>query len=358
VLGYFVITTLYFGYNDINSEKGVFRFYWSGLRGLSKYSQFGFEFKKNEIVNTKFNGVDGPYVLGGTFYFVDKDNVFHRQKMRADATIDVQTSSVDLPKFTVKLKDSIGLEKDVYDMHQKLIDISDIEGNFNALDSFLFGNNVIDSSGHWIFGNGHLVLNGDFVDRANQVSQVLWLIYSLESEAVAAGGKVHFIMGSHEVMNLYGDVSYNDYKYMTVAKKTSGQNDWYKALIYLYSEQSELGRWLRSKNIVEKIGAVVFVHGGLNTYHLEGKYSIHELNTIARKYYGRVLTEQSIKADRDRQVLSSINSPFWDRRLNFDWKYKMLYKLNGISASATTQDELERILKFYNGSAIVIGHSV
>ena len=60
----------------------------------------------------------------------------------------------------------------------------------------------------------------------------------------------------------YGDVSYNDFKYMTVAKKVSGQNDWDKGLMYLYSDQSELGRWLRSKNIVEKIGSAIFVHGG------------------------------------------------------------------------------------------------
>lgn len=49
VLGYFLITTLYFGYDDIDSEKGVFRFYWSGLRGLSKDSQFGFG-KPNQVI--------------------------------------------------------------------------------------------------------------------------------------------------------------------------------------------------------------------------------------------------------------------------------------------------------------------
>ena len=48
--------------------------------------------------------------------------------------------------------------------------------------------------------------------------------------------------------------------------------------------------------------------GGLNTYHMEGKYSIKELN--------------------------------------------------GISASATTQKQLETILKFYEASTIIIGHSV
>ena len=358
LIGYFVITTLYFGYDDIDSEKGVFKFYWSGLRGLSKDSQFGFGFKKNEIVETKFNGVDGPYVLGDSCFFVDSNNVFHRQKVRPDSMIEVQTSCANLPKFMVRLKDSIKLEKDLYEMPEKLIAISDIEGNFNALYSFLYANKVIDSSGGWIYGNGHLVLNGDFMDRGKQVSQVLWLIYSLENEALLAGGKVHFIIGNHEVMNLYGDVSYNDFKYMTVAKKVSGQNDWDKGLMYLYSDQSELGRWLRSKNIVEKIGSAIFVHGGLNTYHMEGKYSIKELNAIARKYYGRVLTEQSVEADRDRQVLNSINSPYWDRRLNFDWQYKIFYKLNGISASATTQKQLETILKFYEASTIIIGHSV
>ena len=61
--------------------------------------------------------------------------------------------------------------------------VSDIEGEFKAFRQLLQGNNIIDENFNWTFGNGHLVLTGDFVDRGTLVTEVLWLIYSLEEKA-------------------------------------------------------------------------------------------------------------------------------------------------------------------------------
>jgi len=92
--------------------------------------------------------------------------------------------------------------------------------------------------------------------------------------------------------------------------------------------------------------------------HVSGKYSINELNTISRKYFGIYPTEESVQDKRDRLLISSIDSPFWDRRLNFDVKYKVMFKINGVDASATTEKELATILGFYNAKKIIIGHSI
>lgn len=354
---YFILTTLYFGYDDIDSEKGIYKFYWSGLRGAWE-DDGAFGFKIDKPVETKLNGVDGPYVFSDSLFYVDKNDVFHSKEVDSNRTITVETSCELLPKFLVSLKDSIFIEEEQYETPTKLIAISDIEGNFTGFYSLLLANKVIDKNANWIFGNGHLVLNGDFFDRGREVLQVLWLIYSLESQAISHEGKVHYILGNHEIMNLYGDVSYNDFKYLEIAKRISKQNDWDKGLRYLYSEKSELGKWLRSKNIVEKIGDNIFVHGGLNTFHSRGKYTINELNNISRKYYGIVPKEENVKSDRDRPILSSIDAPYWDRRLNFDLQYKILFKLNGIDAKETTQSELDSILSFYKAEKIIIGHCV
>lgn len=355
-VSYFILTTLYFGYDDIDNKKGIYKFYWSGLRGLWEDRPFGF--KTNKIVEIKLNGVDGPYVFGDSSFFVDEHNVFHQQRIDRNKKITVRTSCEQLPKFTVSLKDSFHIEENQYEMPNKLIAISDIEGNFTGFYSFLLANEVIDKNANWVFGNGHLVLNGDFFDRGSQVTQVLWLIYSLESQAAQQGGKVHYVLGNHEIMNLYGDVSHNDFKYIEVSKRVSKQNDWDKGMRYLYSEKSELGKWLRSKNIIEKIGNNIFVHGGLNVYHLRGKYTISELNNITRKYTGIAPTEENLKVSRDRPILSTVNSPYWDRRLNLEWKNKIMFKLNGIDAKATTQSELDSILNFYHSSRIIVGHCV
>ncbi len=354
---YFIISTLYFGYDDIDSEKGIYKFYWSGIRGLWEENR-DFGFKIDKEVKFNLNGVDGPYLINDTLFYVNRNNQLFKKSLNGKRNVVVETNSNVLPKFTVELKDSVALEKSIYKMPKKLIAISDIEGNFIGFYSFLLANKIIDRNGKWIFGDGHLVINGDFFDRGDQVSQVLWLIYSLEQQAEHQGGKVHFILGNHEIMNLYGDVSYNDFKYIEVAKRISKLDNWQMGLRYIYSEKSELGKWLRSKNVIEKIGNNIFVHGGLNIYHVNGKYSVEEMNKIARRYYGVYPKENSIKAKRDRIMISSIDSPFWDRRLNFDWKYKIMFKLNGIHEEATTQEELNKILEFYKAKKIIIGHSI
>lgn len=357
LVSYFVITTLYFGYSDIDPKKGVHKFYWSGLNAIWKKNK-SFGFKTNEIVETKLNGVDGPYIIKDSIFYVTEENMPVALRLDSTDSITVKTSCKELPQFTVKLKDTISVENDMYEMPEKLIAISDIEGNFAGFFSFLLANKVIDNKGNWIFGDGHLVLNGDFVDRGDQVTQVLWLIYSLEAQAESQGGKVHFILGNHEIMNLYGDASYNDFKYLEIARLISRQNDWDIGLRHLFSEYAELGKWLRSKNIVEKIGNAIFVHGGLNTFHVKGKYAISEMNTISRSYLGVLPIKDSIRNERDKPIISSTHSPYWDRTLNLDWKYQIMYKINGIKAEEPDLTTLDDILEFYKSSKIIIGHSV
>ncbi|HKX87000.1 MAG TPA: metallophosphoesterase [Flavobacterium sp.] len=355
-LSYFVITTLIFGHSDVDSEKGIYNFYWSGLNGLWREDK-SFGFKMDEPVTTLLDGADGPYVFGNNVYNITENNQLQQQNLNSNKTITVKTTCAALPSFTVALKANHSVENYQYAMPSKLVAISDIEGNFNGFYSFLLANKVMDKKANWIFGNGHLVLNGDFFDRGEQVPQVLWLIYHLENQAEKQGGKVHYIIGNHEVMNMYGNASYNAFKYMEAAKLISKQPHWNVAIKHLYSDQSELGKWMRSKNIIEKIGGTVFVHGGLNKLHLDGHYSIKELNTIARKYFGTEPTE-AIQDKRALPVLSSTNSPYWDRRLNYNWKIKLMYMFNAVAVEETTQEDLDSIIDYYQASRIVIGHSI
>jgi len=115
-------------------------------------------------------------------------------------------------------------------------------------------------------------------------------------------------------------------------------------LRHLYNRDAELGRWLRTKNVVENIGGIIFVHGGLNEFHLKGNYTINELNSIAKKYYGIVPIIENLKSERDRIVISGINSPFWDRRLNLDLQHHAALKMSGAAVKETTQEQLDSIL--------------
>ncbi|MFN4081788.1 MAG: hypothetical protein ACK4NS_12895, partial [Saprospiraceae bacterium] len=54
----------------------------------------------------------------------------------------------------------------------------------------------------------------------------------------------------------------------------------------LYGPDTELGRWLRSKHAVVRIGEYVFCHGGISPELAESGVSFDEINNIARLYLG------------------------------------------------------------------------
>lgn len=85
------------------------------------------------------------------------------------------------------------------------------------------------------------MLVGDFFDRGLNITECLWLIYKLEKEAEKQGGKVHFILGNHEMMNLKSELRYVRDKYHENADTLKlDYKKW-------YANNTELGRWLRTK---------------------------------------------------------------------------------------------------------------
>ncbi|MCR5889201.1 metallophosphoesterase [Hymenobacter sp. J193] len=356
--GYGVITTLVYGQDRTNEETGVYDFSWSGLDALFNEEEFGFF--TNKPVATPLQGLDGPYLMDSTRFDVDENSQLTRQTFTVGQPVRVRVPNADGDSFTFMVRPAHPQPPHAYPLPARLLAISDIEGNFNALAGFLQRNGVVDKQFNWIFGAGHLVLNGDFMDRGNEVTQVLWLLYKLEGQADQAGGKVHFILGNHEVMNLYGDVSHAQRKYIGAAQRISGQQRWDKAGQALYSTRSEMGRWLRSKNVIEKIGPYLFVHAGLKPRLLTDSLTIPELNRIARKYYGLRMAKQ-LSGSREGTVLSHYDGPYWDRSLSLNLLYKAVFFFNdplNASYHSTTQAELEQILRFYRASRVVVGHSV
>ena len=136
---------------------------------------------RRDIKETQY---DGPYVLYKKkemyvkYIFEDsglkvvRTNNFMLSE-KAGLTLKVLTDEPD-KTFSVQLKDKLVIEKSDYEKPDKLVAISDIEGNFSAFRELLQQCGVIDSSYNWTFGNGHLVLLGDFFDRGDKVTEVLW----------------------------------------------------------------------------------------------------------------------------------------------------------------------------------------
>lgn len=299
-----------------------------------------------DMKRTQEKQYDGPYVL------YRNDKVFVKYVFEDSGTKRVQIDSMpasekaglsltvatDEPdkKFTVQLKKELNNEKNEFSKVNKLFVLSDIEGNFGAFRKLLQANKVVDENYNWTFGDGHLVLTGDFFDRGNQQTEVLWLIYSLEEKAKDAGGHVHFILGNHEIMNMNGDLRYLHGKYL----ENSGLiNEDY---LVLYGEQSELGRWLRTKNIVEKIGNILFAHGGISAEVNSLDIPVSKINKLSRPYYQDTTYKFN---DENLDVLYSDWGPFW---------YRGYY---GGSSKATSQ-QIDSTLSIYKVKHIATGHTV
>jgi hypothetical protein len=301
-------------------------------------------YKKNMTATSPY---DGPYVLykndqvfiknvfdDGGIKSVTIDSVNISQKAALSLTL-----ATDEPgkTFSVQLKSQLQNEKSEFKKADKQVVISDIEGNFGAFRKLLQNAGVIDINYNWIFGNGHLVLTGDFFDRGDRVTEVLWLIYSLEDKAKAAGGYVHFVLGNHEIMNMSGDLRYLHPKYV---QNTALLNEDY--IGSLYGENSELGRWLRTKNIVEKVGNILFTHGGISAEMNSIDITLNKINELARPYYPDSIYNYS---NPITELIFSDWGPFW---------YRGYYQGKTIASAAQIDSTLEK----FNVKRIATGHTV
>lgn len=292
--------------------------------------------------DTSKAGIDGPYVFYMSKALMiksikEENGIPTAVYERYEENQELKSYITDKDFFSFRLKKKMKEEPSVYPMPKKLIAISDIEGNFNQFKEFLINNKVMDKNYKWTFGKGHLVTVGDFFDRGLFVTQTLWLIYSLEEQAEKAGGKVHFVLGNHDLMNLSYDYRYRRKKYFENAELISMFPE------DLYAHNTELGKWLNTKNIVEKIGDYIFVHAGISKEVSDLNLSVEELNEHARKYYFNNKEGQKGKDTIANVIYMYGKSPMWYR---------------GYGKETTKKEDLEEILKKLNAKKFVIGHTL
>lgn len=240
------------------------------------------------VVNAqeKNTSTDGPYVFyqGDKVYVksIVEGNVVTDSfpaKEKTEHPLTVQVAGHPEWQFNVVLRDSIVPRACIYPASDKIIFVSDIEGEFEAFRSLMIGNKVMDNQGNWIFGSNRLVVAGDLFDRGKQVPQYIWLLYKLEYEARLSGGDVHVVLGNHDIMNMKGDLRYVQPVYFKNAELLQ------QSYNSLYDANTELGRWLRSKNLMEKIGDFLVLHGGISPEVVEKKYNLERISKSCRPFY-------------------------------------------------------------------------
>ena len=155
---------------------------------------------------------------------------------------------------------------------QRVVAIGDVHGAYPEFVQVLKGTGLVDANLHWIGGRTHLVQNGDVFSRGDQALKVIELLMRLQTEAAAAGGAVHPLLGNHEVMSLTGDLRYvSAGEFATYATpdgsprdRAIGAREGYLERMQALAPEGRIGRWLLQRPVMITINDDLFVHGGLS----------------------------------------------------------------------------------------------
>lgn len=282
------------------------------------------------------DGDDGPYVRwakGQATAQRARNGALHMEPLKAPARLDLPgLAAAPLaldPKPPAPAEDTLPLPA-------KVLAISDIHGRRGAMVAFLQAQGVIDARLRWTFGTGHLVIVGDVLDRGDEATECLWVLRALEPAARAQGGRVHLLLGNHEAMVLQGDLRYLHPKYPKLCAEV-----FHAPMTELYGPDTELGRWLRSRPTVLRLGSFLFLHGGLDPSRHPGTLDLKALNAAVRAGL-----EQDFRATKDQPAFDR-RGPLWYRGL-----------LPGVQPDAeATTEAVAALLTRNQLKALIVGHT-
>jgi hypothetical protein len=266
------------------------------------------------------NFSDGPYV------FISNNKLIEKKILNGKVTSKVLEPTLYDTIFTS--------QKSIYKNVENIAALSDIHGQYDLAVEILKNNGIINSNLDWNFGKGHLVIVGDVFDRGPKINEMLWLLYKLEIQAKEKGGRLHFLLGNHEYMVLHKDLRYVHDRYKIATKLLGLEYD------ELYSNQTIIGRWLRSKSTIIKINNSIFVHGGVSEEFIaENGIDLSKTNQIMRSSIER--SKQEMKSTDFYKTYYGKKSLIWYRGYFYD---------------NLVDTDISKILTQVNSEHIVVGH--
>lgn len=303
-------------------------------------------FSKKDTISDA-NWIDGPHIEWLSNQTVNV--VYYEYSSKRDKLLK-KSRYIEIPNDEKLIQGKFG-DRNVYFVEKnhkpplyeysgvdELIVIGDVHGEYDSLISLLKKSGIIDEHLDWKFGAGHLVFLGDIFDKGPKVTESLWFIKNLSYQADKAGGKLHIILGNHELMNLSNIYFYNTDKY---ERLSSGYPEEFKTL---FSRNEELGLWIRSWNAILKIDDKLFVHGGISPQFKEAGMDEEEINTITRDFLNNeVQSEDTVKL----KFLLSTLGPFMYRG----------YIMKEEDYELITEAEFEDILNEFDVNRIIFGHT-
>lgn len=335
-----LLASVVFGGLRLKDTQGNVAFGWDGQRG------------RFQILEKPDLALDGPHVFRTAAGFEVVDTVavgagWRLRTLRLPAeplpVLDIRVDNAARTVFEVRLRPTTPPASAVVAANpSRLLMVSDMEGEFDKFVALMQSQGVMDEGMHWRFGDGHVALVGDFVDRGEQMVPLLWLIYRLEGEAQRAGGRVHYVLGNHEQLGMAGRTKYWPRHLVATAQALGDDRN-----ERIFSESSVLGAWLRSKPVIARVGDHLLVHGGISRKFLDLQLDIEAANAAARPYL-----------DVERSSLPAAVQPLLGRN-GVTWYRGMA--LPGEERYAEEEDalgHLRQVVARYGVKRVAIGHSL
>jgi hypothetical protein len=244
--------------------------------------------------------------------------------------------------FSLRLKQGLANEASVFERKRRIFVVSDVGGNFQSFCKILVRGKIIDKQLNWNFENGHVVILGNCFNE--DVLECLWLIYSLEEKAKKKEGYVHFIWGNNELENINGNWRFKHPRY------AKSENVRPSASTALYDGNNELWRWLKTKNLAEKIGHTLFIHGSISMRLLFSVKTIEDINSIAKDIRK---PKRLFKAPIISEIFSNVQAGVESEMMKDNEKrIDHLLRRFRVKRIVTGYQSAEKIELFYRGKVI------
>lgn len=194
---------------------------------------------------------------------------------------------------------------------ERVVAVSDIHGAYDPVVATFQRAGLLDDDLAWVGATSHLVIVGDVLDRGPQSRRIMDLLIRLEQDAEEAGGRVHLLLGNHEVMNMVGDNRYvadEEFAAFAAEESAAERERWFRQFRgtqpaddneaavrerfdeaappgyfghrRAFAAEGYYGKWLLQKPYIIVINDTAYVHGGLPTYVTD--HGIEGVNTLLK----------------------------------------------------------------------------
>jgi hypothetical protein len=189
------------------------------------------------------------------------------------------------------------------------------------------------------------VMIGDLNDRGEGTRQIMDFLMRLEGDAAKKGGRVHTLIGNHEVLLLRGETRYLSQgdirafmEFLPPELKEAAQSRIARGLplpryefgvgaVNAMRGDTAYAKWHRRKNSIVKIGDTLFVHAGVEKWALSADPA--EINATIRQWVRHYQEAGPRPADATNWVMghtgeydwwksSGVEGPLWTAAFSLD----------------------------------------